>query len=508
MKKIIAVILTLILSVSVLSGCQSDTKTSVNTDGPGNDISLTEEQKNSDTLLSNDEISYVMIYNPNIYDEYKSYNELLNTGDFAPYVEAVVNRADGIEAPIPEFLPSSVAQNNSDVDLGGINLDGDRAGSFITPYEVGDTHDFYCGADSRTLKTFRCMYAGEYCNVWGCDSSITSSDANEFGEEFDNNIYNQVINMFGNSRFADNGGKVNLLFYPMGQNLGGFFYIYDLLATGEFHPSEQSRYGINADHDIVNINSEMIRYNKEFAFSTMAHEFQHLICFTGFFYTMEGTCMRTWLNEAMSGYIEAYLYPNSKEDAGHYDAFVTSNRIRHGQSMYNFDTTMPTANNSELDIGVYGSVYLFSEYLATVGGSDVFSNIHAYWRDSYSSTLDEAEAIAESVSPALYDRIDGILDYGTDILFDDKNDEWMSKLVLDFYLSLLKPDSNTPEAYEKIEAQTLLYDEINPAEIEGGGRVIVALKDGEFKFPDDADDGLVYVGLNSNFEIVTPYVIR
>jgi len=41
--------------------------------------------------------------------------------------------------------------------------------------------------------------------------------------------------------------------------------------------------------------------------------------------------MRTWLNEAMSGYVEEQLYPGAKESAGHYDAFVESNRIRHGQ---------------------------------------------------------------------------------------------------------------------------------------------------------------------------------
>ena len=61
---------------------------------------------------------------------------------------------------------------------------------------------------------------------------------------------------------------------------------------------------------------------------------------------------------------------------------------------------------------------------------------------------------------------------------------------------------------ELVEAQTLLYDEINPADIEGGGRVIAALKDGEFKFPEDADEGLIYIGLNKNFEPVTGCVIR
>lgn len=166
------------------------------------------------------------------------------------------------------------------------------------------------------------------------------------------------------------------------------------------------------------------------------------------------------------------MYPGTKDLAGHYEEFATSDRIRHGQSMYNFTTD---TTNTNFDIGVYGSVYLFSEFLSSGAGDDVFSDIHSYWRTSYSPSPDE---------------------------------EWMSKLTLDFYLSLLKPDGSSPEAFDKVRAQTLLYDEINPADIEGGGRVVAALKDGEFKFPTDADRGLVYVGLNRNFEIVTEIVVR
>lgn len=49
---------------------------------------------------------------------------------------------------------------------------------------------------------------------------------------------------------------------------------------------------------------------------------------------------------------------------------------------------------------------------------------------------------------------------------------------------------------------------INPADIEGGGRVIVALKNGKFEIPQDADYGFVYVGLDDNFEVITDYIIQ
>ena len=81
----------------------------------------------------------------------------------------------------------------------------------------------------------------------------------------------------------------------------------------------------------------------------------------------------------------------------------------------------------------------------------------------------------------------------------------MSKLILDFYVSVLSNRDDIDE-FENIKPEALLYDEINEAEIEGGGRIIVAVNDTTFDIPDEADSGLVYVGLDEDFEVVTPFV--
>lgn len=486
MKKLLSMCVALMLCIAMLSGCAGGGTTV-------KDFSNTEG------------VSYVMIYNPNIYDELEEVNDNLNTGDFGAYVEAVINKADGLEEKEqPAVMSQSISEVMNDVPLDKFDIGGSRGGSFIAPYSVGDTHQFYCGTEARELKTFVCRYAGENCNIWTYDNSMSSTAVEDYGKEFDENIYDKMSTMFGEPRFADNGGKVNLLFYPMDGNTGGFFHALDLWASDEVSPLEVSQYCINTDHAIVNINSLLTDY-KDFMYSTMAHEFQHLICFTNFFYTAGGINMRTWLNEAMSGYVEEQLYPGAKDIAGHYEAFVESSRIRHGQSMYNFDTTL---TKSEFDIGVYGSVYLFSEYLANLSGGDVFSNIHSYWRNSYSSTLNEAEAIVKSVPEDVFNKINSTFDFGEKVAFSDSNESWLSKLTLNYYLSLLKHDETDPKAYEKVVSQTLLYDEINPADIEGGGRVIVALKDGKFEIPEDADYGFVYVGLDENFEVITDYIIQ
>ena len=82
----------------------------------------------------------------------------------------------------------------------------------------------------------------------------------------------------------------------------------------------------------------------------------------------------------------------------------------------------------------------------------------------------------------------------------------MSKLTLDFYLSMFAKTGNL-EAYKAIQNSALLYDEINGAEIEGGGRIIVAV-DGKFEIPEDADSGLIYVGLDENYQPVTSFIYK
>ncbi len=503
MKKLLALCMALAVAVFAFAGCEP--KSNKETGNVSPEKQEVAEETLAKSFSEADGISYVMIYNPNIYDETETFNDKLNTGDFGDYIEAVVNKADGLEMPeLPVVMNPSAFETTKDVPLDKFDLSGGRAGAFIIPYKVGDTHEFYCGMEQRTLETFECKYAGEFCNVWTYNVNADASDIEKYGKEFDENVYEKVVEMFGEPRFADNGGKVNLLVYPMDGNTGGFFYLLDLFASGEVTPEQIDAYSVNVDHAIININSLLLDY-EDYMYPTLAHEFQHLICGSNLFENYYGILMKTWLNEAMSGFVEEQLYPGAKDAAGHFEAFTTSSRIRHGQSMYNFDTTL---TKSEFDIGVYGSVYLFSEYLAKLAGDDIYSKIHSHWRSSSNSTLNEAEAIVNAVSPSVYDNINNSVEFGNIAKISDKNEEWLSKLTLNFYLSLLKLDENDPEAYEKVKSQTLLYDEINPADIEGGGRVIVALKDGEFEIPSDADDGFVYVGLDNNFEVITEFIVQ
>jgi hypothetical protein len=167
--------------------------------------------------------------------------------------------------------------------------------------------------------------------------------------------------------------------------------------------------------------------------------------------------------------------------------------------LYNFKTNYN-------DIGVYGSVYYFAKYLEKIAGKSVFRDVMDYWRDSYSSTLSTAEALAKSVPSSVYNGIDNSLNYsGLGLSFNSKEEEWMSKLTLNFYMAMLANDEGI-SAFNKIDRETLLYDRIDGVNIEGGGRIIVALNGNSFEIPDDADSGLIYVGLDKNFKPIPGFI--
>jgi hypothetical protein len=196
----------------------------------------------------------------------------------------------------------------------------------------------------------------------------------------------------------------------------------------------------------------------------------------------------------MSGYAEEALYPGSKE--GHIYSVEDSSRVRHGQSLYNFGTESG-------DIGVYGNVFLFSEFLKELGGETVMHGIHDYVRTTSDSIPNDAGSLYEALGPDVVSTINESIVFPEGFTFAGEDQEFMSKLTLAYYCSLLNGSFAKPAIYDSVDVNTLLYDELDGCRIEGGGRVILATKDGKFQIPEGADSGLVYVGFDSDFNQVT-----
>lgn len=446
-----------------------------------------------------------MIYNPYIYHESDDNGNVLSksltTGDLGGQIVTGMNRAGGLETnDMPEMI--SQAQINAGFDDSDVDRSGVRAGGKDPSYKVGDTHEFYHmnkNVTARVQDTFQCIYAGEHCYIWSMNNSISEKDAKSLAEQFDSKIYQQDVDAFGKARFTDNGGKVNMLFYPMQEGIGGFFCNFDIFSSSECPDVLAEASGYNTDHAIININSDMLGEDMEFVQATLSHEFQHLICATDAMYYADAPWMETWLNESMSAYAEELIYPGRKEENHYNDVFYLSDSFREGQSLYNFDT------DHDSTIGAYGAVYLYSKYLNDLAGNDVFSKVHAYWRESYSADVTEAEALMNAVPSSVKKDIDSKYSYPSALSgrFDTDADQWMSKLTLDYYVKTLDMDFAGLSDVADQAHLLMLYSNAVPADIEGGGRIVVATQNGSYTVPSDADQGLVYIGLDQNFNVVT-----
>ena len=449
--------------------------------------------------------SYVFIYNPNMYDEYNagsSKKNERNTGNVASQIIVGMQRADGLEE---EQELKWISSNYFDDVINEVDYQPEnRAGGIAPTYKVGDTHEFYTFVDDnlnvRGALKFKCIYEGTHCYIWDQDGTLSTADAEKLGKEFDNKIFDGMSKVIGTGRFMDDGGKMNVLMHPMADGLGGYFCGYDIFATGEISEAEVKQYGINLDHAIININSSMLKDYPEFIVATLAHEYQHQICLSETVEKNRKMNIRTWLNEAMSAYVEDYFYPGSKDNLGFYLYMQNSDNFRKGQSLYNFDIQF------DEHIGAYGAVYLFEEYLTDNAGADVFKNVHDQWRKAKGDMPDEGQFIYESVSKDFRNKISQKYNYPASVAenFKSDTDLWMSKLTLDFYLSCLQMDMH---GKEKDSHQLSIYSESAAQKIEGGGSMIVALNGNSFTIPKDADKGLIYIGLDNNFKPVTDLIV-
>lgn len=536
MKKILALLLAFLVALSLLTACGAEEplETEIQEAGlgftfdpgaftiPEGLVSIRETQPevtdppqtggadgtkvaNGRKLTSkNGDLRYVLVYNPTVYDEgaYDGKNVRYSPGTLGTQIDVGMTRSDGLAEdrlywPIgQDQLPGIPAEE--------VDLSGSKAAGLGKTYRVGDTQNFYghtAGdtSEPRQLYTFQCRYAGTNCYIWTYDTSLDDAAVKAIGREFDNTVYGAVTKAFGKPRYEKD--KVHLMIYPIQQYVLGLFNSVDLYTSSELTSAQIKKYGANTDVNMVHINAlwaERPEY-RTVIYATLAHEYQHLICFSDALARADAKSCNVWLNEAMSGYIEELLYPGTKEADGHLKAYEESYLIRWGWSLYDFST------NSD-DIGAYGSVYLFSEYLANLAGKDVFSEVHDYWRTGYGTEISDAKALRNAVPGYVERRIDQSITYPAGIKFRNEDEEWLSKLTLDFYLSLLRADSAGPAAFRKIDRQALLYDGVFASEIAGGGRLILALSGDTFTVPSDADKGLIYVGLNEDFEVVTDFI--
>ena len=461
---------------------------------------------NGQTVINN--AAFVMIYNPLIYDEdlqLANSRTMLSTGDFGSQVYIPGNRAGlGDESAVNMYTISQnqlMAQLEESVET---ITTANRAGGMDPVHKKGEKYDFFVTSDLQRIGRveFTCLYEGEYCYMWTSNDQLTDKAAKELADMFDNNIYRQMIETFGQARFTENGGKLNILFHPFddsADNYIGFFFQDDLHTAEEFPGGNPAACFRNSDHAIINMNSNWLA-DMDTVSVTLAHEFQHLICYSETFYYDNTPSIDTWLNEAMSSFTEEMISPGTGVNMEKNCWYVLSENSRAGQSLYNFEI--------DSNAGSYGAVYLYEKYLSEIAGDDVMTDIHRYWRESYSTSVTEAEAIYLAMDKGFADSVNESYVYPNELekLFDSEYESFMSKLTLDFYINTMNTSFLDLEGAEAGVLSYYAYDTVVPAEIEGGGRVIVITKEGSYTIPKDADSNLIYIAFDADMNFVSGYI--
>jgi large repetitive protein len=239
-------------------------------------------------------------------------------------------------------------------------------------YELGSSKEFWAynhEKDEDYKLNAKLMYSGSKVNVWVHNDEITEGNAKQLGEEFDNRIYSSVINHFGPASDVDGDGKINLLCFDIqdgfegnGGFIGGYFNQMDVF---DVPGSNKSELLYIDTYPALGKNKNELTH----AFSTIAHELQHLVNFNQNV-LIEGDIegMDVWLDEAMSMAAEQIYKGTRLSDR--IDYYNESFSIAKGHSLLYWDYNGDTLAN-------YSLSYLFGQYLKTQAkqGDSIFKEL-------------------------------------------------------------------------------------------------------------------------------------
>jgi hypothetical protein len=240
--------------------------------------------------------------------------------------------------------------------------------------------------------------------------------------------------------------------------VGGYFYSKDLFSVSGSNKMEIFYIDTYPTMHYPKTNE----INVSRAFSTLAHEFQHMVNFNRNYLVEYGNPMPTWLNEGLSLAAE-HLYKGVLTSRISY--YNKSSNIKNGHSLVYWGDNEDTLAN-------YSLSYLFLQYIRTQAGSN---NV---FKDILLDNKNDSEAVTNALSK-----------YGISKTFGD--------LMTDFRLALLIKDSSGPYGFNGDSSfsnvSTQLYTG-SAKEIRGGTAFFKAI-DSSYEDPGDGGSSIQYAGI-------------
>ena len=266
--------------------------------------------------------------------------------------------------------------------------------------------DFWAQTYSGRWYTVRSdlLATGTYCKVYAQQTAyITTAQAERVAVEFDDKIFNQITTNFGEHGDVDEDGKVTLLLLDIvdeyDPDVGGGF------VAGSFDSTHMLRKTSNSksnECDMIFIDVNPVEVESEEFYTTIAHEFQHLINYSRT-YMVDGREQDIWINEGLSSGAE-YIYSGavSQERVNWFNttvsyqnggpAIVYGNNffVWYGYWEYNYPNTV---------LDNYATVNLFFQWL----------RIHASNNTAiYKEILDSEDRDYRAVTAAAGSKIDSV----------------------------------------------------------------------------------------------------
>ena len=272
---------------------------------------------------------------------------------------------------------------------------GEEAVSAKT-FAVGDTRQLYVDANAAISafeqKTAVLKAVGEYCYVWVVDverNRAAELYAGEFQRQFDD-MYRMITHVYGQesnqiyvyngknfslddmSKYSLTGTKVNIVLSRfVSTGTVGYFYCKDYYSGYTSSASDARAYSNQGKYVYINTRYVGLESDRKMAYSTLAHEFQHLIMFGQKNIRCKATAA-DWFNEMMSMVCEDMM----QRTLGVTDAQSPKNRLGRFAASYYLSGASEFISVDGSHLPSYAVLYAFGAYLArTYGGAAFISKV-------------------------------------------------------------------------------------------------------------------------------------
>ncbi|WP_010631589.1 hypothetical protein [Sporolactobacillus vineae] len=359
----------------------------------------------------------------------------------------VLNHAAPAE-PVDVVKPLNVAENQSRLLRSGSSQSQQiraevKAGTSKTFNTWNPVNGNYGSVDAELA------YSGR-ANVWVAGHQITTAQAEKLGKEFDQHIYPSDVTYFGPPAGKIGNGKVNIVCYNIASGdsgdsayVAGFFNPMDLTSEKGSNRSEIIYIDVHPLMDTKNGSLDVTR-----AYSTLAHELQHLISFSRRVIVNQGYPLDPWIDEGLSMAAEQLYLRQPLNDRLDYYNVDPFNSIRNGLSPFNWHYDGDSLSN-------YSLSYLFFQYLRAQVNS-------AKQKEVYDQLIQDPNSGYRAVQDVIHQDISSHLSFG--------------QFMTDFRLALYYNNVSGRYGFGDLLGHSLIarnFARGQSSQLTGGGAVLV-----------------------------------